>query len=200
MLNLIHRTFSSAVSVFVKKKLYLTLVRSHLLYGSVVWRPYLRKDILHLERLQRRATKYILNNYTSDYKSRLIKLGLLPLSLVLENKWYSFFLKSLQSPSASFNIYDFVSFSNSSTHSSTMHKLEHFFSTSTSSCSFNCLPRLWNCLPSLEQHVSVSVVIGYIKFFWIHFTSNFNLSDPCSYHLICPCYNCLASSASPNFH
>ena len=37
---------------------------------------YLLKDIALLERVQRRATKFILSDYTSDYKTRLIQLGL----------------------------------------------------------------------------------------------------------------------------
>ena len=37
------------------------------------------KDIITLERIQRHPTKFILNDYCSDYKNRLIKLKLLPL-------------------------------------------------------------------------------------------------------------------------
>jgi len=37
-----------------------------------------------LEQLQHRATKYILQDYSSDYKSRLTNLNLLPLMYVLE--------------------------------------------------------------------------------------------------------------------
>jgi len=44
------------------------------MYCSPVWRPHLMKDINNLELLQRRATKYILNDYASDYKTRLVKL------------------------------------------------------------------------------------------------------------------------------
>ena len=32
-------------------------------FGSVLWKPNLLKDIKTLERLQRRATRYILNDY-----------------------------------------------------------------------------------------------------------------------------------------
>ena len=36
----------------------------------------LLKDIINMERIQRCSTKYILNDYTSDYKARLLKLKL----------------------------------------------------------------------------------------------------------------------------
>ena len=42
------------------------------------------KDILSIERVQRRATKYTLNDYTSCYKTRLIKLRFLPLMYLFE--------------------------------------------------------------------------------------------------------------------
>jgi len=44
------------------------------MYCSQIWRPQLIRDIITLERAQRRATKYILNDYTSSYKSRLLQL------------------------------------------------------------------------------------------------------------------------------
>jgi len=46
-------------------------------------RPYLLKDIESLVKVQRRATKFILSNYQSDYKTRLIQFGILPLMLYL---------------------------------------------------------------------------------------------------------------------
>ena len=54
-LGLLRRTFSSAVSVWAKRSLYLTLVRSQLVYCSQIWRPSFVKDISSLERIQRRA-------------------------------------------------------------------------------------------------------------------------------------------------
>ena len=75
-LGLIRRTCATN-SVIAKKLLYLTLVRFQLTYFSQLWRPYLLKDISTLERIQRRATKYILNDYNSSYKTRLIQLDLL---------------------------------------------------------------------------------------------------------------------------
>ena len=48
-----------------RRNSYLSLVRSVLEYGSVVWDPYLKKDIDALERVQRRAACFI----TGDYRS-----------------------------------------------------------------------------------------------------------------------------------
>ena len=67
ILCLLRRTFCSSNNVTTKKRLYISLVRSQLLYGSHIWRPLQLKDI---ESLQRRATKYVDDSqwlYTSDY-------------------------------------------------------------------------------------------------------------------------------------
>ena len=52
------------------------IVRSQLLYCSQVWRPSFVKEVKIIEDAQRRATKFILNDYTSDYRTRLLKLPL----------------------------------------------------------------------------------------------------------------------------
>ena len=54
------------------------------------------KDILNIERVQRHATKYILDDYISDYKTRLIKL--FPLMYFLEFQDIMFTIKSLKFP------------------------------------------------------------------------------------------------------
>ena len=83
-LGMIKRAVPSNCSMALNRTLYLTLVRSQVTYCSQVWRPYHVQDTKALERLQRRATKYVLNNYQLDYKSRLISLNLLPLTLWME--------------------------------------------------------------------------------------------------------------------
>ena len=66
ILGLLRRTFSSSSDITTKKRLYISLVRSQLLYGSQIWRPLHLKDTNPIESVQRRATKYILNDYISD--------------------------------------------------------------------------------------------------------------------------------------
>ena len=51
--------------------LYKTTVRPHLEYCIQGWRPYRKKDIGMLERVQRRATKIIPNLWNISYKMRL---------------------------------------------------------------------------------------------------------------------------------
>jgi len=80
-LNLIKRSLPANASISLKKHLYIALVRSHLSYCSQLWKPCLVKDIICLERVQRRSTKFILNDYMADYKSRLRSLRLLPIML-----------------------------------------------------------------------------------------------------------------------
>ena len=81
-LGLLLRSLCYNNSTSTKKRLYVSLIRSQLLYCSQIWHPYLRKDIKLY--VQRRATKFILNDYSSDYKSRLLKVNLLPLTMLYE--------------------------------------------------------------------------------------------------------------------
>ena len=84
------------------------------------------KDIVLLERLQRRATKFILGDYTSAYRERLIiKLQLLPLMMVLELSDIMFFIRTIKNPTTSFDITKFINFSSNSTRSSSHFKLKH---------------------------------------------------------------------------
>ena len=50
------------------------------------------KDIELLERVQQRATKFILSNYHSDYKTRLTQIGILPLMYIYEIADILFFI------------------------------------------------------------------------------------------------------------
>ena len=66
----------------VRRTLYLALVRPHLGYATQIWAPQSIELIVKLERIQRRATKFILKlPYSSNisYKSRLQTLNLIPI-------------------------------------------------------------------------------------------------------------------------
>ena len=159
MLGLLRRAFETH-STIVKKKLYLSLVRSQLTYCSQIWRPFLHKDILFIEKIQRRATKYILNGYTSSYKMRLIQLKLLPLMYLFDFNDLIFFVKSYKFPSYYFDINNYITFSHSSTRSSSYNKLIPLKSTCNLDRHFYfCrLPHLWNVLPYINLNYSFNKI------------------------------------------
>ena len=166
----------------------LTSKISQLTYCSTtcvcIWRQYLLKDITLLESVQRRSSRWILNDYKLDYKSRMKTLHLLSLMMVYELNNLLFFMKPIQSPSQSFNILDYVSFSLSSTQSFGI-KLQHHFSHNNKSRHFflSCLPQLWNSLSPVDPDLSTSQAILFLKnFFWSQFLMHFDSSNLCTYH------------------
>ena len=83
MLGFVRRNTRSIKNASVRCVIYLMLVRSHLGYATQVWAPQSKELIRKIERIQRRATNYILNLpflCEESYKDRLIKLVLLPVS------------------------------------------------------------------------------------------------------------------------
>ena len=127
------------------------MISPYLLFFSPVWCPTFIKDVQLLERVQRRATKYILDDFTSDYKDRLISLELLPLMMFYELLNIMFFIKSFKSPNNCFNISSYLKFASCGTRYSNI-KLVHTRSPNNTSrhFHFNCFPQLWNTLPPIK--------------------------------------------------
>jgi len=75
VLGMISRAFVSR-SKTIMVKLYKALVRPHLDYCVQAWRPYLKKDIEILERVQRRMTRMIGRCGGLKYEQRLERVGL----------------------------------------------------------------------------------------------------------------------------
>ena len=83
-----------------RRTAYLSLVRSTLEYSSIVWDPYLQKDIDKLDKVQRRAARFITGDYTSREQGcvsqMLSKLKLPPLQDIRKANRLIFFLKVVE--------------------------------------------------------------------------------------------------------
>jgi hypothetical protein len=94
---------------------YISLIRSIVEYNTVIWNPITHENILIIESVQRKCTDYVINNprwpspNRINYKERLIRLKLLPLSYRREFYDLIFFVKSLRKL-VNYNILDYISF------------------------------------------------------------------------------------------
>ena len=131
----------------LKGQLYVAFIRSKLAYCCQLWRPYAIKYIVMLEKVQQRATKFVLNDYNSDYRHRLHKLDLLPLMYWYEIQDLLFLIKCLQNPPDNFNIYDCISFVSSNTRRNQfMLQCNHTRTSRARHFYFNRVVKLWNSI------------------------------------------------------
>ena len=96
MLGYIKRSTHNIKSLAARRTLYLSLVRPQLGYAAQVWAPQSIELIARLERIQRRALKYILDLSfitNTTYSQRLSQLQFLPLTYWHEYLDLMFFFK-----------------------------------------------------------------------------------------------------------
>ena len=133
--------------------------------------------------------------YTSDYKSRLISLNMLPLMTWLELNDVVFFVSCTKSITAWF-----IAFSCQKTRSSDRNTMIHCRTRTNASSHFyfNRLHCIFNALPAIDPSMSSSLIKSRLKcFLWNHFKSNFDSTNTCSFHFMCPCHKCM-SIPTPN--
>ena len=98
MLGFLSRSAANEVDINTRWTLYIALVRSTLGYANQVWSPQSINLVSRIERVQRRATKFVLDlpfQCTETYKERLIFLDLLPISYWHEFLDLMFFYKAI---------------------------------------------------------------------------------------------------------
>ena len=84
-----------------KNLAYLSLVRPHLEYAAAAWDPYTAKDIQQLERVQRRAARFVKKRLSSTSVTGLLdELGWLPLFERHKHSHLTVFYKVLNNLSA----------------------------------------------------------------------------------------------------
>ena len=111
LLRLLRRTCPFLTETRVRCTLYLTIVKSQLCYASKVWSPHINAQKLHLEQVQRYATRWILRVRKGElgYRERLLKLNLLLLCYGHEINDLLFFYKALYGLT-NINVHEHVSF------------------------------------------------------------------------------------------
>ena len=98
MLGFLRRAATEITDIKIRRTLYLSIVRSTLGYATQVWSPQSIDLIMRTERIQRRATKFILKlQYVcgETYKDRQISLDLLPITYWHEFLDIMFFFKAV---------------------------------------------------------------------------------------------------------
>ena len=88
MLGLLRRTCPLLTNRDARRTLYLCLVKSQMCYATEIWSPSQSTFKINLERIQRRATRWILKVKIGEisYKDRLWALNLLPLRYDRKNR------------------------------------------------------------------------------------------------------------------
>lgn len=161
ILGLIKRTCKGMKDVNTLRRLYCALVRSQLEYCTIVWSPFTARNINRLERIQRRATKFILKT-DDDYNTRKEQLNLLS----LEDRRFFFdvlFFYRVLNGYINIDISSYIQFYSHSERYSLRGKDElklkkNYARTNTFKfCYFNRIVHMWNGLPlSVRQAPSVS--------------------------------------------
>jgi len=171
----VQRTYSVTIPSSAKVKLYISIIR--LLFTHVA--IPLIKDIKKLEQLHCRATKYILNDYVSNYKTRLMYLRILSSMYIFD------ILFLINNPTNNFNINNYISFSTSNTRTRGT-KLRHNISSTNKEWHFyfNRISRLWNSILIIDLNLPVDTIKTHIS--GITLLQIFNQTAPINFTISVP--------------
>ena len=198
LLGLLKRTCPLLNDVSARRSLYLALVKSQLSYATQVWSPHKIALKTQIERVQRRATRWILKQRVGvmSYRDRLLTLKLLPLTFDRELKDLVFFYKCLNG-FTDINVSHFVSFvSHGRTRQSNSYNLKTpVCKTSTFQASyFNRIVKLWNYICKFSPPTSFSTPASFCNFVTEHrfhlLHNHFDIYYPCTWSIVrsCPCH------------
>ena len=196
MLGFIKRSTRTIKNCKARRTLYITLVRSQMGYATQVWSPQTIDLVARLERVQRRASKYILDLpflCESSYTQRLIDLVFLPLSYWHEYLDMLFFYKANCGIMRLSGAVDPKHNENSRITRSVDPNSINFqvrkYKTSTYQQTYTIrTTRIWNILPGSITDKSNSLITFknlLIKYYYTALDRNYNVDDPQSWKTIC---------------
>ena len=169
LLGLIKRTFSYLEPQMVRI-LYITLIRPHLDYASVVWNPYQSGDIKTLEQVQRRVTRACPSIAHLTYDDRLIALNL-PSLLYRRRCMDMIMMYKILNGLDGLPFDDLFSFHQLTTRSNGYKLYKHF-------CHLNCRKHFfsqrvindWNSLPrDIIESQNIWTFKSKLDIFWNHY-------------------------------
>ena len=196
MLGLIKRTIGYRAPQNVKLQLYLSLVRSNLEYCTQSWNGLTKQNRIKIERVQRVATRYILNYPDMSYTERLLKLNILPLSFRRDILDLKFFYKCFVGKYC-LNVRKYLQFTcehyNRNTRfSSDPYLIKYpFCKTKTFRNSyFNRIIYSWNRLPlKIRSSNNINALNASLKDYFRKFVPMFRHECCCCLYYNCECLN-----------
>ena len=146
--------------------------------------------------------KFMLPDYTSDYKTRLKQLSILPFMYTYEIADIMFFVNSIKNPSPTFNILNYVDFLQTLQDLLTLKfTIRQPPPNSTMNSYFYHLSKLWNWLLIIDISRKLhEIKLKLKKYFWNHFIGNVDSNIPCTFQYLCPCTCCSKSPATCNYN
>jgi hypothetical protein len=200
-LGMVKRCVGCNTNMNVRLHCYTALVRPILEYASVVWYCDNKQLMMQIESVQRRATKYILNDYYATYEDRLTRCNILPLSFRREYLDLIFFYNFYHNlNNANLNL-KFVDQSDVRTRIAADNYLLPY-----PKCNYqfiykwftNRIVYSWNKMPidirmtELSETGRNTTFKNYVKK-WLHeiFINSYNSNHTCSWRIFCGCAVCL---------
>ena len=192
---LIKRNVSSKASTKSKLDLYIGYIVPIATYASQVW--YANKsELKQLERIQRKATAWILSSTEIDYPQRLRLLMLLPLSMYIELHDI-LFLFAVKNQKYDINLEDYTDKTeiNRSTRQVSRGELnipklrlkkseENFWVRASQ------LHNLFSHLINFDQHDLPSLKSTLTDIYWRFFTKFYHETNVCMWRVLCMCGSC----------
>ena len=195
MVGMIKRFVGFNSPIDVKRQLYLAHVRSILEYCSPMWSPNHVKDIIKLERVQRQASKFILNDYVSPYHERCTALSILPLCFrreIIDLCFLYSYLHGKLSCDYSSN-FELACPHNGlrSAQQGVLFKLPLCKTVQFQCTYFYRTARLWNTLPFVIRDASsLQIFKKNLNELYLAMVNLFDVNNRCTWSLACACVNC----------
>ena len=174
-------------------------MKSQLSYATVVWSPASVKLITILERVQRRATRWILRTRIGEmsYKQRLLTLALLPLTYDRELRDLVFLYNCIFGYT-DLNIGRYVTFithgRSRSKNPNLVLKPAYCKTTTFQASFFNRNVKPWNFICNLAPYDKFSSLSSFKRFlratYFTLLDTTYNIDVPCTWFLSrnCPCH------------